>query len=365
MTDAVKIQRQWVSLPHGSCDVRVGPGATGAVSQALRTGTSVRTRCLLLVEAHATPEWVEEVRRELVDAGNDVTITDIDATAEGLGDAQALFDTLAEVRATSDDLLFALGGIRVLSLAAYVAGAWCGGMRLALMPTDEDALLESVVAPRWLSCAGEPEMVGVEPSAKHAFADLGHMDCDLGSEPSLLARALMVATAVAESEKSFSKLWDAADDLMAGDQDMLATALCDALKSRGHLASSSSLAIRQSLLYGLDFLRALRTCVPGAPDSTLLAEGLRLAARISCGMGKLSMDDVFAQDDLLEALGLPDLVADIEPERLLGAMREERFRRSNRLMITLPQALGRVRLASVDDDLLREHVTAWCDAHRP
>ena len=32
-------------------------------------------------------------------------------------------------------------------------------------------------------------------------------------------------------------------------------------------------------------------------------------------------------------------------------------------MLCLPKALGRVRLSAVEDDLLAEHVGAWCDVH--
>lgn len=364
MSEVPAPQRQWVSLPHGSCDVRVGAHATGAISQTLRSTTSARPRCLLLVEDSIDAAHIEEVRRGLVDGGNDVTVSSLPDGGDGLERAQSLFQLLSRTHVTADDLIVAVGGVQTLSLASFVAGSWCGGVRLALVPTDEDSLLEAVVVPRWLSCGDTPEMVGVQPAAKYAFADLERMDTDLLSEPSRLARALMVATTVAESEKAFSKLWDSAQDLMAGEESVLVTVLCDAIKSRGHLASSSSLAIRQSASYGVDVCRALRACVPTAPDSTLFAESLRFSARVSAGMGKLAVDDVFAQDDLLEALGLPELVCDVDPEGLLRALRGERFRRSNRFMLAIPQQLGRVRLAAVDEEMLREHVEAWCDAHR-
>lgn len=364
MTEGTQPQRQWVSLPHGSCDVRVGSGAVGLAAQVLRSTTSVRTRCLLLAEGGVDGDLVEELRRNLVDGGNDVTSFDLVSAPDGFDAARELFDALGQARITSDDLLVAVGGVRLLSLASFAAASWCGGVRLVLVPTDEDGALEAVVTPRWLASGDTPETVAVEPVAKHALLDLDRMEVGLQSEPSLLARALMVATAVAESEKSFSKLWDLAEEIMSGSPSVLTTALCDALKSRGHLASSTSLAIRQSTTYGLDLVRALRACLPGEPDSTLLAEALRLSARISAGMGKLPVDDVFAQDDLLETLGLPELTADVDPGHLVDAICEERFLRSRRLMLVVPQQLGRVRLTAVDEALLREHITAWCNAHR-
>lgn len=365
MSGSAQPQRQWISLPYGSCDARIGTGAIGVISPTLHVTTSERPRCLLLVEEGADASIVELVRRELVDAGYDVARHAHRPGCETLGDAADVFGLLAEERVTADDLVFAMGGTSLLSLASYVAGSWCGGVRLALMPNDEQALLEATVTPRWLTCGVKDAMVAVEPSAKQVFFDADLADTSIGSETSLMARALMVATAVAESERSFSRLWDSAPALMESDGPTTCTLLCETLKSRGHLVSSTALAIRQSATYGLDVMRALRVCVPEAPASTLLAEALRLTARISCGLGKLPVDDMFAQDDLLQTLGLGELVCDVEPQRLIDALREVRFERTRRFLVSVPQQLGRVRYMAVDDEMLREHATAWCDAHRP
>lgn len=365
MSDPTQITRQWVSLPHGSCDARIGAGAVDAIGQAMRTTTSVRPRCAMVVEAGTDEGLVERVRRELTDTGYDVSRTDVPATADSPVDMGRLMAELGKARITSDDAVFALGSTRVLSLATAAAGAWCGGVPLTVMPLDEGSLAEAVVSPRWLSCDGMPEMVCVAPCARHVIADLDVMDTGLDSEPSRFARVLLAATAVAESEKSFSRLWDSADSLMSGDQVTLGQFLADGLKSRGHLVSSTALAIRQSTSYGLDFVRAMRPLAPAAPTSTLLAEGLRFAARLSAGMGKLSVDDTFAQDDLLAMLGLPEFEGEVDPEALCANLRRERFLRSNRFLFCLPLSLGRVRLTAVDEDLLRQHAQAWCDTHRP
>lgn len=364
MSDAVQLRRQWVSIPHGSCDARIGEGAVEVISSTLRVTTSERPRCAFLVEEGAGPELTEAVRRELVDAGYDVVRHDIRRDVATLEDAAQILGTLSADHITADDLVFAVGGTAVLSLASQAAGCWVGGVRLALMPTDEQALLEVPVTPRWLSCAGKAGMVAVEPCAKHVFFDPAAADVSSGSETSRMARVLMVSTAVAESERSFSKLWDGAAALMGGDLTTLVTLLGDTLKSRGHLVSSTALAVRQSVTYGLDVMRALGACVPGVPASTLLAEALRFSARISAGLGKLPVDDVFAQDDLLQTLGLPDLECDVQPQQLIEALRGIRFERTRRFLVSVPQQLGRVRYMAVDDDLLLEHVTAWCDSHR-
>ena len=169
---------------------------------------------------------------------------------------------------------------------------------------------------------------------------------------------------MAENENTFSRLWDCADEIASGEKSVLIEEAVDILKARGRLASSTAIAVRQSLGFGQTFVRALSRLVPASERSVLLAEALRFSARLSAGMGQLSVDDVLAQDELLETLGLGELAADVEPEAMVDALKSERFLRTNRFLLALPQVIGRVRLSSVPDDLLAEHAGAFCDAHR-
>ena len=49
---------------------------------------------------------------------------------------------------------------------------------------------------------------------------------------------------------------------------------------------------------------------------------------------------------------------------MIAALKAISFERSSRFLLGLPRSLGRVRLANVDEDLLKEHVSAWCTVHR-
>ena len=101
---------------------------------------------------------------------------------------------------------------------------------------------------------------------------------------------------------------------------------------------------------------------PKVPASVLLADGMRFAARLAVATDALSVDDMFTQDELLERLGVGTTEVPVDPDELVAALRAERFRRSRRFMLALPRSLGRVRLSIVDDDLLAEHVAAWCSS---
>lgn len=358
------VRRQWVSMPGSSCDVRYGAGLLERSGKLFRDTVGTPRVCLLVVQESVSEELAERVRRQVVGAGFEASRCDIVAE-RSVEKAMSLMAAFLRAHVTSDDLVCVVGDADAISVASYACSQWCGGTPLVAVPMDAEALLEGVVVPRPLSVADEPDMVHVKPCAKRAVCDPEVMHMNPESDASRLARVLMVATAMCESERAFSGLWDNADKIMAGDEDVWASQLLEAAKGRGHLVSSTSLAIRQSAGYGRTFAAALENIAPGAePLWARMSEGLRFSARVSAGLGKLSVDDMLAQDDLLSMLGVDRVVAIApQPKQLVESIRQERFRRSNRFLLDVPQAIGRVRLAAVDDDMLADHASAWCEAH--
>lgn len=355
--------RQWVTLRGSSMDARVGRGLLSSVAHDLRCAVGRPHGCALVHEGGVPADALEDLRRDLLTEGFAVEVRELPGGPCDL-DAVARVDALlADAGITSDDLVVAVGGEGALAVASFACSSWCGGVSLAVVPTDLVSAIRGGVTPRPLDLPGLPRMVYQDGSARFELADTGIMGFDVASEGTLHAFALMVSSAMGDSDKAFGRLWDIADDLAAGDGDVLVTQLGDTLRSRGRIVSSTALAVRQSISYGQDFATALAAVVgPGVPASSALADGMRFAARLAVAQDLLPLDDMFAQDELLERLGVGTTCAEVDPDRLVEALRAERFRRTRRFMVALPRSLGRVRLAAVDDDLLAEHVGAWCAA---
>ena len=98
--------------------------------------------------------------------------------------------------------------------------------------------------------------------------------------------------------------------------------------------------------------------------STALADGMRFASRLAVVLESLPVDDMLAVDELLERLGLDTTRETVDPAELVARIRSERLLRTNRFMLAVPRALGRVRLSVMSDETMTEHATAWC-ASRP
>lgn len=358
--------KQWVTQRNGSMQAFVGRGNVELYPGCLRGAVGKPHDCLLATVPEVGEELAEHLRLELTAEGfltRRCTLPEGGPTLEG---TEALWASLAENGITSDDLVLAVGRAPALAQASFACQHWCGGTSLATMPLDPVSALLVGTTPLPLDLPSSQRLVCQEARCRFTLCDLDLQAQWQTGENVLHARALMVATAMADSDKSFGRLWDRAHAIVGGDMDQLLEQMADSLKSRGKVVSSASAATRQSIAYGDTFRWAVAGLVgDGVPASTLLAEAMRFSARISVGAGDLSVDDMLAQDELLETLGLGFVEAEVCPDELVSALKAECFRSSDRFMLPLPKALGRVRLGAVDEGLLLEHAAAWCAAHVP
>ena len=360
------LKRQWVPVAGGSCDIRMGFGALDQASKLMSDSVGHPRFCMVVARSSASEDLIELLRRQLVNAGFTVSWHLLDENnVRTIGQADCLCGAFANEHITGDDLCCALGDADLLSMVSYVCGSWCGGMPFVAITDDEVALLEGALVPRSLDVGAHSRMVSVKTSAQHALLDYDLCLSEHGSEASLYSRALMVGTAMASSERAFSELWDNAEAVARGDDAATLDQLLATARLRGQATSSSAAAIRQSMDYGQSFAHALGNVTNNAlPSSICLAEAMRFCARISVALEKLSVDDMLAQDELLQTLGVGFANCDVEPSALIEALKEEHFRRTNRFMLLVPFSIGRVRLTSVSDAMLAEHAHAWCAAHK-
>ena len=74
------------------------------------------------------------------------------------------------------------------------------------------------------------------------------------------------------------------------------------------------------------------------------------------------MSVVRATDSLLDSLGLPALPWTAPPERLFNLMKGDKKCRGGQIRFVLLEDIARWKLVSVPDDVIREHLSAWCVA---
>lgn len=388
-----QVRRQSLSLRGGACDMRVGAGALERVGNDLKPIVGNPNRAVLVHGAEVRADDVEVARRCLVDAGFSVSLLAAPAgrAVAALPFVNEVYGTLARAGVTADDAVVAIGDAGLISALVFACSTWCGGVALCAVPTSLDGMVEVPVTPRPLDLGSEGDVEGRGVDmvlCRSSFPRLLVCDTlrwggasdgapsgavvttggpDVGApldEGALMGRAVLVATAVAAGERSFSDLALRADGLLSGDGEALADELLDITKGRARLFTSSAVAIRQGLSYGTELARGLASLLPGVAPSLLLGEGLRFASRLAVAHQGKGAELVFAQDALLDKLGLPEVPCELDPDAVLDSVKRAAFQRSNRFMVAMPLDYGRVRLTAAPDDMLREHLGAWCKARR-
>ena len=361
----VRPVRQWITLHTGSLDQRVGLDIIEKIGKDAKSLSGLPRLALVVRSQSASAEIIEELRRTLVSSGFKVEYAEI---ADGpdnctLAESIMLMAQLAEHGISGDDVVLAVGDASVLSVASYVCNSWFEKTVLIQVPTDLEAALVAGVTPYALDMPGAAKAIQLDSSCRMSVTDFRYVEVDGNSEPVLMARALMAQGAILESEHTFAHLYDRAEKIAEGIREAVSQQIAESVRTRGRTIASASVAVRQSINYGDIIATAFKNLVPHAAPSTCLAEALRFSARYGVTESAFPLDDMIAQDEMLEGLELGSLSVDLDPQDLHDAIKAECLRRSNRFMMLIPQSLGRVRIMNIDSDRLLDHCNAWCAAH--
>lgn len=356
--------RQWIALKDGSCDVRYGQHAIDQLGAILRTAVGVPYKLALVRDSCACDEVFEEIQRNLISHGFRVTCVHLqDADEPSLSLVETLCTSFLDMGLTADDYICVVGDVTLIALVGAAARVWCQGTPVCAVPLSFHALIDAATLPQMLTLNKVPAMLSLSAHYDQVVCDTSLIHFDLHDQDAQYARLMMIATCMAESSQAFSKLWDASYDVMDASFETFSAQLLETLKIRGRIISSSALAVRNAASYGVSFARALQK-VSHATYTACFAESLRFCARLACALEHLEIDDVLAQDELLDRFECGSVCGDVDPHELFCALKDELFLRSHKAQLPLPQALGRVRMTTVTDELLHEHIDAWCMAHK-
>lgn len=372
--------RQSIMLPEASCDLRIGVDALYNMGREMRLLVGVTKRAALICSANVSDDLAEELRRQIADTGFRCAearlAPDISDTPPTLDTACEIMRFLSDEHITADDILVFAGAEKLASIASYVSNSWCAGTEYVFVPTSMLAAIEGITTPAplsasaaasWSGASGAssamPALISTNARPRMAFCDVNYLNLTQG-EQYQTALVYMVSTALCDNSDGFSRLAERVDAIASHDQETLLDQLVDTIKSRGYIEASSSVAVRQANTYGMLFELAFDQLFEGVPRALKRAEGLRISARLAVGLGEGDIDLVYGQDAALQTLGIGQIACDISADELIGALKRVSFARANRFVLPLPLAEGRVRYTAVPDELLQEHLQAWCASRK-
>ncbi len=268
-------------------------------------------------------------------------------------------EALAELGATRDACVIALGGGVVGDLAGFSAACWMRGIDFIQMPTTLLAMVDSSVGGKTgVNLPAGKNLAGAFHQPRAVVADLD----TLTTLPEREYRAGLaeVAKGAAIGDAAFfAWLEQHADALAARDPAVVMEAIARKLQYKaGVVARDETEQGERALLnLGHTFGHAIETA--GNYAAVLHGEGvaigMRLAAQVSERLGMSQPADGARLQRLLEQLGLPTAIPPgMDAQQLLALMRLDKKNSAGQLRLILWRGIGRAEIVAgvADADVL-------------
>ena len=318
---------------------------------------------LLVTDSNVAPLYLERIRRILPGAHEAaVHIVPAGEKFKTLGSCASIFTALADMQASRDVLVIALGGGVIGDLAGFAAACWMRGVRYLQIPTTLLAMVDSSVGgktavdlPQGKNLVGafhQPCAVAIDT---HMLATLPKRELSAGL-------AEVVKYGAIGDAQFFDWVEQNADALIGGDANTLAEAVrrsC-AHKARVVAEDETEQGARALLNFGHTFGHALEAEIGYGLilHGEAVAIGMMLASRFSSELGHAPLMDAARLAALLERLDLPTeiplgLARGLSPKALLARMRLDKKNVSGRLRLVLWRGIGE---AFVAENIDTQHV---------
>jgi 3-dehydroquinate synthase len=262
-----------------------------------------------------------------------------------------VLDALAQLGATRDACVLALGGGVVGDIAGFAAACWMRGIDFVQFPTTLLAMVDSSVGGKTgVDHPAGKNLIGAFHQPRAVIADLDTL-ATLPDRELRAGLAEVVKTACIGDADFFAWLEAHVDALLARDADALTHAVvtCCRFKAGVVMRDERERGERALLNLGHTFGHALEA---EAGYGTLLhgeavAIGMMLAARLSTHLGMAGADDGGRLQGLLQRIGLPTATPPgMAPDALLARMRLDKKNRSGALRLILWRGIGRAEIVT-------------------
>jgi 3-dehydroquinate synthase len=336
--------------------IRIGRGLLGNADALL---APLRGRHALVVsDAHVAPLYAQRVvdalrLRDGIVAGT--CVLPAGEAAKRMPQFEHVLLALANLGATRDACVYALGGGVVGDLAGFAAACWMRGIDCVQLPTSLLAMVDSSVGGKTgLDLDAGKNLVGAFHPPVAVLADTDALRTLPPRE--LRAGLAEVVKVGAIRDVAFLDWLDAhADALLAGDGDALAEAIARSCAHKAAIVERDPFerGERALLNFGHTFGHAIEAeqDYAGLNHGEAVAVGMVLAAGLSARLGMADAAGADRLAALIERFGLPAaLPAGLDPGALLARMRLDKKATSGGLRFVLWRGPGRAEVVGGVDE---------------
>ena len=332
----------------------------GLLRDVARWRASLRGRHVLVVtDEHVAPLYLSRVSEGLGGLTHEAIVLPAGESSKTLDHAARIYDALANLGASRDATVVALGGGVIGDLAGFAAATWMRGVDFVQMPTTLLAMVDSSVGGKTgVDLAAGKNLVGAFHQPRAVVADTATL-ATLPKREYAAGLAEVVKYGAIGDAGFFAWLESNARALAAQDEASLAEAIGFSCRYKaGVVARDEREQGERALLnFGHTFGHAIEAAsgYGAVLHGEAVAIGMVLAARASEQLGRAASADTDRLDALLRRLGLPVSVpAGSDADALLARMRLDKKNRGGRLRLVLWRGVGKAEIvADVDETSIR------------
>jgi 3-dehydroquinate synthase len=342
-----------VDLAKRGYDIAIGSGKLAAAGEFV-TSCCQASHVVVITDRNVASLHAATVVDSLVNAGmrvDQVVLEPGEATKSVLK-ADELWQMLLQFGTDRKSVVAAVGGGVVGDLAGFIAATYARGIPFVQFPTTLLAQVDSSVGGKvGVNLPGAKNMVGAFWQPQGVLIDIAALlTLPVRDYQSGLAEVVKYGVILDESFVEF--LESNVDAINARQMDVLVTivARCCQLKADVVQADErEETGIRAVLNYGHTFCHALEAVTGYGTflHGEAVAIGMLCASRLAESLGRIDQASTRRQHDLLQALGLPVAVPDLDRQLLMYAMQHDKKTVAGQLRFVLPTRIGHVEL--VDD----------------
>jgi 3-dehydroquinate synthase len=338
-----------VDLGARSYPILVESGALAKVGDHLRP-LGLDGKAVLVSDPTIRALWGGAVAESLTTAGFSVTALDVPAgeDAKSLAVAERAWDALLAAGVDRTSTVLALGGGAVGDLAGFVAATYMRGVNFVQLPTTVLAQVDASIGgktaidhPRAKNLIGsfhQPRLVVVDPST---VATLPEREYRSGL-------AEMVKHGCVLDAAYFDDVEQSAPALVQRDAAVVERLIGGSclLKARVVERDERDARARNVLNYGHTIGHALEAATGYGrfTHGEAVALGIVAEARLAHRLGIASAETAVRQRRVLEAVGLPTRIDDVDADGVIAAIARDKKARNGRIPFVLAPAIGEFRL---------------------
>jgi 3-dehydroquinate synthase len=284
-------------------------------------------------------------------------------THKTLDSATTIFDALAEMGASRDATIIALGGGVIGDLAGFAAACWMRGIAFVQMPTTLLAMVDSSVGGKTgVNLAQGKNLVGAFHQPRAVVMDTDTL-ATLPPRELAAGFAEVVKYGALGDAEFFAWLEGNSQKLLAREEAALTHAIATSCRHKAAIVArdETEQGERALLNFGHTFAHALETASGYGVllHGEAVAIGMVLAARLSAQLGRAPVADAERLAAVLARFGLPTVIpAGLDADALIALMQLDKKNLSGRLRLILWRGIGQAEIVpDVDEAAIRGVLT--------